>query len=473
MDNLSNSDKHHGLGYHPSPSSGDRLDRSITETTGYSTLSGDSFRNCRTNSETSSFSEPADDNSCSDEPSPLRWPITKPVTSHHDDFTSLGMKQDIKVVDETNNDEVVINSELEMMKERFSKLLLGEDMSGSGKGVCTAVAISNAITNLYATVFGHNLRLEPLPPEKKSMWRREMDCLLSVCDYIVEFSPCQNHQDGKSVEVMTSRPRSDISINLPALQKLDAMLLDILESFQEAEFWYVDQGNLPLITNPSGSFQSVIHQKKDKWWLPVPCVPPGGLSEHSRKQLQHKHDCANQMHKAAMAINSSILTEMEVSEIYIAALPKSGRAGLGDAIYRCICTSNEFSPDYLLDCLNITSEHEALEIANRVEASMHIWRRKVGMGHSKSSWEMVKDLMDDVDKSHILAGRAETLLLCLKQRYPELSQTTLDTYKIQYNKDVGQSILESYSRVLEGLAFNIVAWIEDVLDADKSMKHQD
>lgn len=37
---------------------------------------------------------------------------------------------------------------MEMMKERFSKLLLGEDMSGSGKGVCTALAISNAITNL-------------------------------------------------------------------------------------------------------------------------------------------------------------------------------------------------------------------------------------------------------------------------------------------------------------------------------------
>ncbi|OWM88125.1 hypothetical protein CDL15_Pgr016698 [Punica granatum] len=27
-------------------------------------------------------------------------------------------------------------SEVEMMKERFAKLLLGEDMSGSGKGVC-------------------------------------------------------------------------------------------------------------------------------------------------------------------------------------------------------------------------------------------------------------------------------------------------------------------------------------------------
>nr|GMC88158.1 rop guanine nucleotide exchange factor 1 [Ipomoea batatas] len=38
--------------------------------------------------------------------------------------------------------------EIELMKERFAKLLLGEDMSGGGKGVCTALAISNAITNL-------------------------------------------------------------------------------------------------------------------------------------------------------------------------------------------------------------------------------------------------------------------------------------------------------------------------------------
>lgn len=40
-----------------------------------------------------------------------------------------------------------------MMKERFAKLLLGEDMSGGGKGVCTALAISNAITNLSGNSF--------------------------------------------------------------------------------------------------------------------------------------------------------------------------------------------------------------------------------------------------------------------------------------------------------------------------------
>lgn len=42
--------------------------------------------------------------------------------------------------------------------------------------------------------------------------------------------------------------------------------------------------------------------------------------------------------------------------------------------------------------------------------------------------------IDRSDKNHILAKRAENLLFYLKQRYPELSQTTLDTCKIQYNK---------------------------------------
>lgn len=37
-------------------------------------------------------------------------------------------------------------------------------------------------------------------------------------------------------------------------------------------------------------------------------------------------------------------------------------------------------------------------------------------------------------------------------------------------QDVGQAILESYSRVLESLAFRIVAWIDDVLFVDASVK---
>ncbi|KAI5564578.1 hypothetical protein BDE02_14G068600 [Populus trichocarpa] len=475
MDNSSSFDEVSDPGYQPSPSSLDQNDHPAVETPVYSTMSGDSFMFGRTYSETSAFSDPIDDNSYSSEPSPSHWPVTKSGAQHQAMLRRLEMKQQKQVADDKLDDQESVDLELEMMKERFSKLLLGEDMSGSGKGVCTAVTISNAITNLYATVFGQNLRLEPLKPEKKSMWKREMDCLLSVCDYIVEFIPkSQNLQDGTVLEVMESRPRLDIHINLPALRKLDAMLMEVLDSFQDTEFWYAEQGSMSSNSTLSGSFRRVIVQRKEeKWWVPVPCVPSGGLSEKSRKHLRHKRDCAYQIHKASMAINSSILAEMEIPETYIASLPKSGRASLGDTIYRYLYTADKFSPGHLLDCLNLASEHEALELADRVEASMYTWRRKACLSHSKSSWNMVKDLMSDIDrtdKNHILAERAETLLFCLKQRYPELSQTSLDTCKIQYNQDVGQAILESYSRVLEGLAFNIVAWIEDVLFVDRNQE---
>ncbi|KAI3801273.1 hypothetical protein L1987_29377 [Smallanthus sonchifolius] len=374
-------------------------------------------------------------------------------------------------------------TEIEMMKERFSKLLLGEDMSGCGNGVCTALAISNAITNLCATLFGQIWRLEPLCLEKKSMWRREIEWLLCVSDYIVELIPSwQTYPDGSKLEVMTSRPRSDLYVNLPALRKLDNMLLEILDSFQKMEFWYVDQGIQALETDGSSSFGKVVPRQKEKWWLPVPRVPAGGLSESARKNLQNKRDSTNQILKAAMAINSITLADIDVPESFLEALPKNAKGSLGDLIHRYI-SSDQFSPECLLDCLDLSSEHQALEIANRVEASIYIWRRKntakqppintVSRSFSRSSWDKVKDMVADVDKRETLADRAETLLLCLKQRFPALPQTTLDMSKIQYNKDVGKSILESYSRVLESLAFNITARIDDLLYVDDLVRHSD
>ncbi|KAM7261158.1 hypothetical protein ACFE04_026633 [Oxalis oulophora] len=458
MDNLSNTEESNYDLYQPSPS------QSTAETPGYSPMSTrDSFAYSRTYSESSVFSDRiiTDDNTsyCS-EPSP---------SSH-----AFGTKQRKRLV----GDMETLDPDLEMMKERFSKLLLGEDMSGSGKGVCTAVTISNSITNLYATVFGHNLKLAPLKPEKKAMWKKEMNCLLSVCDFIVELIPAKSQtvHMGSALEVMETRVRADIYINLPALRKLDAMLLEILDSFQDTEFWYAEQGSMSS-NSRFGSFRGVIVQRKeDKWWLPVPCVSNEGLSEKSRKHLQHKRACANQIHKAAMAINGSILSEMEIPESYMSSLPKSGRSSLGDSIYNFMSSKDKFTPEYLLNHLKITSEHEALELADRVEASMYTWRRKACMSHSKTSWDMVKDYMsenDRTDKNHTLAERAETLLFYLKQRYPGLSQTTLDICKIQFNSDVGQAILESYSRVLEGLAFNIVAWIDDVIYVDSTMRDQE
>uniref|UniRef100_A0A1J3HPP1 Rop guanine nucleotide exchange factor 7 n=1 Tax=Noccaea caerulescens TaxID=107243 RepID=A0A1J3HPP1_NOCCA len=367
-------------------------------------------------------------------------------------------------------------SEVEMMKERFSKLLLGEDMSGSGNGVCTALAISNAITNLCATLFGQLWRLEPLPREKKEMWRREMEWLLCVSDHIVEMTPTwQTFPDGSKLEIMTCRPRSDLYVNLPALRKLDNMLLEILDSFEETEFWYVDQGIMAHETAADGSISSrkSFQRQEDKWWLPVPRVSPGGLQESSRKQLQHRRDCTNQILKAAMAINSITLNDMEIPESYLESLPRKGRSCLGDLIYRYI-SSDQFSPEYLLDCLDLSSEHQAIEIANRVESSIYLWHKRTNYklaANTKTSWEMVKELMVDAEKVELMADRAESLLLSLKQRFPGLPQTALDMSKIQYNKDIGKSILESYSRVLESLAFNIVARIDDLLFVDDLTRH--
>ncbi|KAM7257266.1 hypothetical protein ACFE04_013007 [Oxalis oulophora] len=369
-------------------------------------------------------------------------------------------------------------SEIELMKERFAKLLLGEDMSGGGKGVCTALAISNAITNLSATVFGELWRLEPLAPQKKSMWHREMDWLLCVSDSIVELVPSiQQFPGGGTYEVMATRPRSDLYMNLPALKKLDAMLISMLAGFCETEFWYVDRG---IIVDEGKDIALCVGRpsirQEEKWWLPCPKVPPNGLSEDTRKKLQQARDCTNQILKAAMAINSSVLAEMEIPTAYLDTLPKSGKLCLGDIIYRYI-TAEQFSPECLIECLDLSSEHHTLEIANMIEAAIHVWKQKDEKKekHQKktkhSSWGgKVKGLVADAGRNNFLAQRAETLLQSLRLRFPGLPQTSLDMNKIQYNKDVGQSILESYSRVLESLAFNIMARIDDVLYVDDAIK---
>ena len=97
--------------------------------------------------------------------------------------------------------------------------------------------------------------MEPLAEERKNKWHREMDWLLSPTKYMVELVPSkQSGANGRTMEVlfmfvgfrltgqhpfynvvrfmyfffeqiMTPKVRADIHINLPALQKLDSMLI--------------------------------------------------------------------------------------------------------------------------------------------------------------------------------------------------------------------------------------------------------
>lgn len=55
-----------------------------------------------------------------------------------------------------------------------------------------------------ASIFGEQRRLEPMSPERKARWRKEIDWLLSVTDHIVEFVPStQKSQDGTNMEVIS------------------------------------------------------------------------------------------------------------------------------------------------------------------------------------------------------------------------------------------------------------------------------
>uniref|UniRef100_A0A0D3BD61 PRONE domain-containing protein n=1 Tax=Brassica oleracea var. oleracea TaxID=109376 RepID=A0A0D3BD61_BRAOL len=248
---------------------------------------------------------------------------------------------------------------------RFAKLLLGEDMSGGGKGVSSALALSNAITNLAASIFGEQTKLQPMPQDRQARWKKEIDWLLSVTDHIVEFVPSQQtSKDGVCTEIMVTRQRGDLLMNIPALRKLDTMLIN-------------------------------------------------------------------------------------------------GGASLGDSIYKSI-TEEWFDPAPFLSMMDLSTEHKVLDLKNKIEASVVRWKRKLHVKDSKSSWGSAVSL----EKRELFEERAETILVFLKQKFPGLPQSSLDISKIQFNKDIGQAVLESYSRILESLAYTVMSRIEDVLYTD-------
>lgn len=94
---------------------------------------------------------------------------------------------------------------------------------------------------------------------------------------------------------------------------------------------------------------------------------------------------------------------------------QTARTSLGDVLYKYI-TSDTYSPESLLACLDISSEHQAIEIANRVEDSIYIWQKKTNSKlidqttkSSSRSWKMFNDLIAEGEKREMLIERAESM----------------------------------------------------------------
>lgn len=55
---------------------------------------------------------------------------------------------------------------------------------------------------LADSMFGEQMKLQPMYPETKEIWRKELDWLLSVVDHIVQFVPSkQMAKNGAFTEV--------------------------------------------------------------------------------------------------------------------------------------------------------------------------------------------------------------------------------------------------------------------------------
>ncbi|XP_038978114.1 rop guanine nucleotide exchange factor 14-like isoform X1 [Phoenix dactylifera] len=361
-------------------------------------------------------------------------------------------------------------SDVEAMKERFAKLLLGEDVSGGTKGISTALALSNAITNLSASVFGELWKLEPLSEERKNRWRREMDWLLSPTNYMVELVPAKQYgTNGQMLEIMTPKARSDVHMILPALQKLDSMLIEVLDSMVETEFWYVEDGSRTEGRSGCGGVRL-----SKKWWLPSPRVPDSGLSPSQRRRLGFLGKIVHQVLKAAKSINEQVLHQMPIPDAIQDALTKSGKASLGEGIYQVVAVES-ISVEEVLLSLSLKSEHKVLETVNRLEGAVVAWKQKMSEETSKRSpmrypWYFGRDYGSELEKTAVYLERAEALLQILKIRFPNLPQSFIDVTKVKYNKDVGHSIVEAYSRVLVGLAFSMLSRIGDILQEDDLKK---
>ncbi|KAL8150490.1 hypothetical protein V2J09_020298, partial [Rumex salicifolius] len=349
---------------------------------------------------------------------------------------------------------VIQISDVDAMKEKFAKLLLGEDVSGGKKAKSPALALSNAITNLAASVFGELWKLEPLQEDKKNKWRKEMDWLLSPTNYMIELVPAkQSGVNGRVFEIMTPKARADIHMNLPALQKLDSMLIDTLDSMVKTEFWYSEGSS-------HGEDKEESMRQSRRWWLPYPRVPFRGLSEYARKKLISQGNVVHQVFKAAKSINHSILAELP-----------SGRAILGEQIYSIVAKESSSAIE-MAESLKLKSEHEALNTINKLEAAQLVWKDRVaeeenGKSPSRKPWSF-KDPESKLDKIESLLFRLQILLQQLRMRYPYLPHTFLDVTKLKYGTDIGHAIMEAYSRVLANLAYNMLLRIGDILQEDHS-----
>uniref|UniRef100_M8BVN9 Rop guanine nucleotide exchange factor 1 n=1 Tax=Aegilops tauschii TaxID=37682 RepID=M8BVN9_AEGTA len=375
-------------------------------------------------------------------------------------------------------------ADIEIMKEKFAKLLLGDDVSGGARGVCAALALSNGITNLSATIFGELWKLEPLCEEKKIRWRKEMDWLLSPTTYMVELVPTkQNGADGCMFEIMTPKARSDVHMNLPALQKLDSMLIfgftngicnQICRKFW-TRWWTQSIGTWRVVADQvAGAKIMVKDRPKSGGFHPLVSLNKVYLSSRGKGLCFRQNLFIKSSKLPSLSTNKSCFRSLFPWLLWTPFQRQSGRSSLGEDLYHAITT--DYIPiEEIFVSLSLKTEHSVLETMNRLEGALFAWNQRISEERSRRSparhsWKFMKDSSSELEKMSACIKRVETLIQLLKSRFPNLPPTFIDVVKVQYNEDVGHAIVEAYSRVLVGVAFSILSRVAEIMLEDDLVK---
>lgn len=85
----------------------------------------------------------------------------------------------------------------------------------------------------------------------------------------------------------------------------------------------MDKGKLETIdADDSSLLDNPLDKQRTNRRLPVPQIPQNGLSLDSKAKLHRKRECAVQILKAAMLINTDTISKMDVPKSYHESLPK-------------------------------------------------------------------------------------------------------------------------------------------------------
>lgn len=222
-----------------------------------------------------------------------------------------------------------------------------------------ARALELAVTTLNANTFGDLKKLEPLAPNLEHKWSTELEVLLSMLKEIKVVQP------GKGLAL-----RDDIAKHLPALEKCDRSVRLTMRSFAAlyGHVHYVDRETAAALTHGG--------RGQRRWWVKVPVVEDGGLTEDVLKVVQEAEMEMRSVFKICHEINVEIVKEIPIPRSFVDSLPRHARSLIPRDLKEGLTTWGMFKvSDYMKD-KNIWNKDSAKEIVSSLEKVSLIWEAR-------------------------------------------------------------------------------------------------